>query len=68
MLEHWLHTVCDDCWAEGEGWPVRRQPAQALEACCFCGAETRSGIHVRVHPDEVACRGQHEPRRQAAVI
>lgn len=47
--------TCDDCWDERHaGTPSPRTPVGAPEACCYCGADTRSGIYVRVDPATVA--------------
>lgn len=50
----WTQPCCDVCWTlnNGERTPHRLNTVE-LEVCCFCGAETKSGIYVRVRPDSV---------------
>lgn len=42
------HAACDDCWEERNPGreAVRIRDAEEVE-CCFCGADTSSGIYVR---------------------
>jgi hypothetical protein len=49
----WNAPVCDDCWAQEYGYrePVRvRQPNE--EVCALCGTPNRSGIYLRMAPDQ----------------
>lgn len=48
----WRHSICDDCWTvqNPDRLPVR-VVLRPVAYCCFCGAQHRSGIFVRAHPD-----------------
>jgi hypothetical protein len=56
------HTICDSCWSRlrPDRTPVRvidpDLPEPELERCCYCGAETRSGIYV------------HDPAHDACIL
>ena len=53
--KNWNQPLCDPCWDEmvkGRRVPVRLTNA-ALERCCMCDKETRSGIYYRIDPDDV---------------
>jgi len=46
--------LCDRCWIEAHGItsvPVRMQRPEG-EVCCNCGKGTRSGIYIRIDPQE----------------
>ncbi|MGH9042659.1 MAG: hypothetical protein ACRDZ3_20785 [Acidimicrobiia bacterium] len=55
---NWDHAMCPRCW--GAEWGAR-QPARVDEGtpeiCCFCGADTDSGIYVRRDPAVTPCQG-----------
>lgn len=53
-MSNWTQPVCDDCWDERN--PDRRAArtnSGEPEKCCYCGAETYSGIYVRINPFSV---------------
>lgn len=59
------HPLCDGCWY---GLNPHRTPYRIAadhreaEACCRCGAQTRSGIYYWADPASMpACRGHTEP-------
>lgn len=62
---NWTHLACENCWHILNG--ENRQPVRAVDPrgsyCCFCGAETTSGIYVRHHPKGLKCEaipeGEH---------
>lgn len=48
------HMQCNNCWYRV--WGDTRMPIRPAEIhtgqCCFCGAETSSGIFVGVEPED----------------
>lgn len=57
----WRHAVCDPCWAKlYPALPPTRQDPPLVARCCWCDAQTRSGITVGRDPARVRCGGQHE--------
>lgn len=50
-MSSWNQPVCDVCWRarEPERLPCRLVDPDR-ELCAICGAETRSGIFVRMDP------------------
>lgn len=58
-MANFNQPYCDDCWikrCEERGEPDRvatRLKDPREEQCCQCGENTRSGIYVRQHPNEV---------------
>jgi hypothetical protein len=50
----WNHLQCTHCWYRE--WGVTREPCRVKDddpgQCCFCGAETASGIYRRVQPGD----------------
>ncbi len=57
------HAMCDDCWSRTQqarsGQPPTRTEDRAVQRCCFCGAETRSGMFMRQDPAGLRCGGRH---------
>jgi hypothetical protein len=52
----WTQALCENCWLRDNPGrePVAIKPEFAeLERCCKCGADTFSGIYVRVDPATV---------------
>lgn len=53
MPHAWTHSICDACWDKlyrpEHGNPVRMSERR-VDACCFCGERTGSGIYVREDP------------------
>ncbi len=52
------HAICDSCWKKRE--PARdavRVREAGIEACCFCGVLSASGIFVRECSDPTQLRG-----------
>jgi hypothetical protein len=57
-LPKWRHVMCDVCWYKDN--PNRIPmcvPDFDPEACCYCGAMTRSGIYAMLDPSTVPCGG-----------
>lgn len=56
-MKNWNQPVCRTCWDDEHPYrhPVVVPPGvgDASELCCYCGAETRHGIYVRVDPATV---------------
>jgi hypothetical protein len=60
MSERWTHNICDACWAklmQGRTPVKLRDPG--VEACCYCGGLTTSGIFIRWDPERLHCKGVH---------
>ena len=59
-MSRWNHPMCQECWDEtrGDAVPVRMLDPDP-EVCCWCGADTRSGIYVRAHPHRIAEHKEH---------
>lgn len=58
----WIHLVCDECWeAKNPGRCAVRLKITKMAECCLCGEDTRSGIYVRIDPDDdsLRCNGIH---------
>lgn len=59
-VSRWTHATCEKCWNERH---PDREAIRTLdgtpEKCCWCSADTRSGIYVRSNPDLVPCLGEH---------
>jgi hypothetical protein len=52
MGQHNNNTIYDRCWVlrEGNREPYRLTKPET-EPCCFCGADTQSGIYTRARPE-----------------
>lgn len=52
----WTHPICEGCWNERHPDRLATKIAEDirdLERCCFCAAQTRSGIYVRHDPKKL---------------
>ncbi len=59
MIDHWRHSLCDDCWQflNPDQRPTRIKPGYAKEeVCCRCSRINRSGIYTCDHSRYLACR------------
>lgn len=58
------HVCCDICWSlrfPEKGDPKRSDDREEARPCCFCHANTKSGIKVNYEPvSEIRCKGDHE--------
>jgi len=54
-MSKWTHAICDNCWDAQSDMPPVKMKNPDTEICCFCGAETKSGIYIRCDPAEIAC-------------
>jgi hypothetical protein len=65
MNDGYRHSMCLKCWNKKKSGTStaghKDFVSQAVEKCCFCLSEHRSGIHVAKNPDsaELKCGGQH---------
>ncbi len=57
----WNHSLCDACW---EVLNPCREPHRIIdpksELCCRCRVVHKSGIFVRLDPEALPCKGEHE--------
>lgn len=62
MMSQWTHPICDDCWMEQNPYrePMRLKLVDEVEACCWCGKVTESGIYLRADPTTVPLHEEHE--------
>lgn len=76
----WSHLICDSCMQarldlHATTSPIGPLPApirlveEPLQACCFCGEPTNSGLYVRDNAGALLCRGRagiHVPKPATA--
>jgi hypothetical protein len=59
-MSPFTHAICERCYRLK--YPSRSLPDRlhfnAVERCCFCNTDTRSGIYIRHAPLNLSCRGQ----------
>lgn len=62
-MSKFQHAICDECWERRnpDRLPVRLMGSyRKEERCCFCLAQTKSGIYVRENPADMPCNGVHD--------
>ncbi|MFL6311610.1 MAG: hypothetical protein ACJ71W_05850 [Terriglobales bacterium] len=62
-MSKWNHSICEECWWKSPNSVENGEPHRLKNAtkriCCYCGAETLSGILVNDNPATTPCKGNH---------